>query len=156
MGVHERFLGREGLALDHEERLLGSEVGDRVRHVRAVDVRHEVSAHPGLPIRLEGQARHHRAEVASADADVDDVGDPLAGVSLPRAAPDGVGELAHLGEDAVDPGHDVLAIDQHRLVAPVSEGGVEHRAVFGAVDLVAGEHAIAPLEDARLPRQIEE
>ena len=42
-------------------------------------------------VMLERLVRHHRAEVGAADADVDDVANPLAGVALPRAAADAVG-----------------------------------------------------------------
>jgi hypothetical protein len=47
-----------------------------------------------VPQRLVG---HHRPQVRAADADVDDVADALAGVALPLAAADAVGEIAPCG-----------------------------------------------------------
>ncbi len=67
-----------------------------------------------------------------------------------------VGELAHLGEDGVHLGHHVLPVDDDGPVRAVAEGDVEDGAVLGAVDLLAREHPVAPVEHARLPGQIEE
>ena len=47
-------------------------------------------------------AHHRRPQVGAADADVDDVGDGLAGEAAPRPGADGIGERAHRGEDLVD------------------------------------------------------
>ena len=99
--VGQRLLRRERLARDDEQRALGVDALERLGDVRAVDVRHEVrSRMPRLPVRAQRLGDHHRAEVGAADADVDDVGDRLAGVALPRAAAHAVGELAHLREHA--------------------------------------------------------
>ena len=91
---------------------------------------------------------HAGPEVGAADADVDDGPDPLAGVAGPLAAPHPVGEPAHLVEDGVDRGNDVLAVDFDALVARRAERDVEDGAVFGDVDVLAGEHRIAELLDA--------
>ena len=69
-----------------------------------------------VAVVLQRLVGHHRAEVRAADADVDDVADALAGVPLPSAAADAVGEVGHLVEHGVDLGHDVLAVDDDRLV----------------------------------------
>ncbi len=55
-----------------------------------------------VAVVLERLVGHHRPEVGAADADVDDVADALAGVALPRAAADAVGEVGHLVEHGVD------------------------------------------------------
>jgi hypothetical protein len=52
--------------------------------VRAVDVRHEVDGQAGAEVRAQRLGDHDRPEVGAADADVDDVGDGLAGVRLSR------------------------------------------------------------------------
>ena len=40
--------------------------------------------------------------------------------------------------------HHVLAVDEDRPVGGVAQRDVQHRAVLGVVDLLAGEHPFAP------------
>ena len=80
---------------------------------------------PAPLIGLERLADHQRAEVGAADADVDEVGDGLAAVAAPGAAPDLLAEGAHAREHAVDRRHDVLAVDQDRPVRAVAERDVQ-------------------------------
>jgi len=114
-----------------------------------------VDAQTGLGIGFEGFGDHDGAEVRPTDADVHDVGDGLAAISFPGAGADGIGELAHVREDGVDAGHDVLAIDVNGAIGSVAEGDVKNGAVFGDVDLVSAEHAIAPFLDFGLSGKIE-
>ena len=82
----------------------GSRLLERLGDVRAVDV--------GDEVRRAGRARRRASaprstitgpEVGAADADVDDVGDRLAGVAGHAPLADRVGELAHVLEDARSP-----------------------------------------------------
>jgi len=84
-----------------------------VREVERVDVRDEAR----LDVAAEGLERrrdHRGAEVGSADADVDDVGDLLAGHAAPVAAAHAIGESAHRVEHALHVGVDVLPVDDER------------------------------------------
>ena len=99
---------------------------------------------------------HHRPEVGAADADVDDVGDRPPGRALPLAGADGVGERAHPVEHLVHLGDDVDAVDDERAFARHPQRHVQHGAVLGDVDLLAGEHRVAPLGDAGLLRERDE
>ena len=83
-------------------------------------------------------------EVRAADADVDDVGDRLAGVARPRAAADRLAELAHVREHRVHLRHHVLAVDEDRPVRAVAQRDVQDGAVLGGVDLLAAEHLLGP------------
>ena len=83
VGVGQRFLGGEGLGGDDEERGLGLEDFELLGDVGAIDVGDEMDAQARLAVGLERLGDHDRAEVGTADADVDDIGDRLAGVSLP-------------------------------------------------------------------------
>ena len=67
-----------------------------------------------VAIELQRFIGHDRPEVRAADADIDDVADRLAGVALPRAAADLIGEGGHFIEHGMDLGHDVFAIDGDR------------------------------------------
>ena len=105
----------------------------------AVDVGDIVRARPVM-IGRERQRRHGRAEVGAADADIDDVGDLLAGGTGRLAGADRVGEGAHRVEHGKDIRLDVLAVDRDALAAEVAQCRMQHGAVFGDVDLLAGEH----------------
>ena len=107
----------------------------------AVDVGDKVGVEAAV-VRGEGQSDHGRAQIGAADADIDDIGDLLAGVALPFAGDDFVAELLHLGLDFLDLRHDVFAVDQNRFAGEVAQRGVQHGAALGAVDLLAGEHRL--------------
>ena len=85
--------------------------------------------------------RHRRAEVGTADADVDDVGVALVGT-------DPLGERRHRVEHGVDVGDDVLPVDHQPGIGRQTQRRVEHGAILGDVDVIPGEHRIAPLDDA--------
>ncbi|MGZ2406604.1 hypothetical protein ACVIKO_003864 [Rhizobium ruizarguesonis] len=113
----------------------------------AVDIGNEM----GARTVMEGgkrQSRHDGAEIRAADADIDDIGDRLAGRALQRPGADAVGKLAHGGKHGIDVGHDVLAVDQDRRVGAVAQCGVQNGAILGEVDRLAGEHFLALLLDA--------
>ena len=84
-------------------------------------------------------------EVGAADADVDDVGDPLVGA-------DPIGERRHLIEHGVHLGHDVGTVDVHRHVGRRPQRHVHHGPILGDVDVLTGEHRVASGLDAALDR----
>ena len=51
----------------------------------------------------------------------------------------------------IDLGHHVVAVDQNRLAGEIAQGGVQHGALLGDVDLLAGEHRVAPGFDLGRP-----
>ena len=74
--------------------------------------------------RREGRERprrHRRAEVRAADADVDDVGHRLAERAAHPALAHVGGEGEHLRALGLDLGHDVGALDQHRLAGEIAQ-----------------------------------
>ena len=89
-------------------------------------------------------AHHQRPEIRATNTDVNDVRDGLAGRAAPFAAPHALGERLDARKNRTDVGHDVLTIDHHRPVATIAQRDMQHRAVLGGVDLLTGEHAIAP------------
>jgi hypothetical protein len=118
--------------------------------VGGVDVGDEVNLQVRLSVGSEGLGDHQRAEIGAADADIDDVGDGLAGVPFPGAAAHPAGEVFHLGENGVDLGHHVLAGDADRPIRAVAQRYVQHRASFGDVDRLAGEHCLDALGETGL------
>ena len=154
VGVGHGLERGEGLGGDDEERLLGVEVLDGFGEVGAVDVGDEAEGQVALAVVLQRLVGHDRAEVGAADADVDDVADALAGVALPLAAADAVGEGGHLVEHRVHRGDDVFAVDDDRLALGSAQGDVQDGAVLGDVDLVAAEHRVDLLAQAGLLGQL--
>ena len=154
--VGHRLERRERLRRDDEQRLGRVEIARRLGEVGAVDVGDEAERQVAIAVELERLVGHHRAEVGAADADVDDVADALAGVALPVAAADAVGEGRHLVEHGVHVGHDVLAVDDDRRAARRAQRDVQHGAVLGDVDLVAAEHRVDALAQAGLVGQLQQ
>ncbi len=109
-----------------------------------------------VAIGAQGLADHDRAEVRAADADVDHVGDGPAGVARPLPVAHLLGEGAHPIEHGVHLGHDVLAVHLDGPPAAVAQGRVQHGAPLGGVDLLAGEHALAPALELALAGQLTE
>ena len=122
----------------------GSRSRDGLDEVGAVDVGHEAEGAAPVGEVLQRLVGHDGTEVGATDADVHDVDDRLAGVTLPLAAADPLGERRHPVEHGVHLGDHVDAVDDQRRVLGHPEGHVEHGAVLGDVDVVAAEHGIDP------------
>ena len=156
LGVGHRLQRREGLGRDDEQRFRRVEVAGRFHEIGAVDVGNEPERQGAVAVMLERLVGHHRPEVGAADADVDDVANALAGVALPGAAADPVGEVGHLVEHGVDLGHHVLAIDDDRCPSRRAQRHVQDGAVLRDVDLLAPEHGVDPGAQAGFLRQLQE
>ena len=111
---------------------------------------------PALAVMPERLVGHHRPEVGAANADVDHVADALAGMALPRAAPDAVGEVGHLVEHGVDLGDNVLAVHDDGSVLRRAQGHMQHGAVLREVDLLPAEHGVDALAQAGFRRQLQQ
>ena len=146
----------EGLGGDDEQRLGGIEIVHRLGEVGAVDIGDEAEGHGPLAVVLQRFVGHDGAEIRSADADIDDIADALAGMPRPGASAQPIGEGRHLVEDGMDIGHHVLAVVQDGRAARRAQRDVKHRALFRDVDLVAAEHGVDALAQARLLGQLKQ
>ena len=140
VGVGHRLLGGEGLGGDEEQGGLRAQALERLGDIGSIDVGDEVKTQAGMNVGRQGFDHHLRAQVGAADADVDDVGDRLAGVALPLARPHALAERAHVRQDAVDIGHHISPIDIDGSVGAIAQGDVQHGPVLGDVDFLAAEH----------------
>ena len=156
LGIGHGLQRREGLGRHDEQRLRRVEVAGRLHEINPVNVGDEPEGHCPLAVMLERFVGHDRPEVRAADADVDHVADALAGVALPRAAADAVGEVGHLVEHGMHLGDDVLAVHDDGSVFRRAQGDVQHGAVFREVDLVPAEHRVHALAQAGFGRQLHE
>jgi len=89
-------------------------------------------------------------QVGATNTDVDDGVDLLAGVTLPLATANLLGELLDVLENIVDTLNDALTVNLHLLVGGVAEGYMVDGAVLGEVDLLTSEHVIAELLEVGL------
>ena len=77
-------------------------------------------------------------------------------MTAPSAAADGVGELLHAVENAVNIRHDVAAVDLDDGVSGRTQRGVQHGAILGEVDRLAREHGLHVLGHGALAGEGEE
>ncbi len=117
-----------------------------------IDVGDEEKLKRTLRIRSEREIGHHGAEIASADADVDDIAYAPAGETAPLAAAHEIAKIPHLFENRPHAGHNVLAVDDKtRLRVAVAQSRMQHGAVLRAVYFFTGEHTFDfGLEPGRL------
>ncbi len=104
--------------------------------------------------RLYGAQRvvgHRGAEVAAADADVDDVADRAPGVADVTSVANGRRERGHPVEHTMHFGDDVDAVHDELRIRRHPQCHVQDRPVFGHVDVLAPEHGVdAVPQTARL------
>ena len=109
--VGQGLQGGERLGGDDEQRsgrIESVEFGDQVGRI---DIGDEPRGDAGVGIVPQGLIGHRRSEVGSADADVDDGLDALAGGAGPPPVAHPVGEIAHRVQDGVDVVDHVLCVD---------------------------------------------
>ncbi len=77
--------------------------------------------------------------------------DRLAGVACPLAVAYAVGKGGHAVQNFMHARNHILAVDENLFSLGSAQGHVQHGALFGGVDLFAGEHGVnARLESAFL------
>ena len=153
VGVGHGFLSGEGFGRNQEQGGFRVHVLQHFGDVGAIDVRHKVHIEVVF-IRAQRFGHHERAEVRTADTDVHHVGNRFAGVAFPATGDDRFGEGFHLFQHRVHFRHDVFAVNDNWGIATVTQGHVQHCTVFGAVDLLAGEHGFDGIGKLSLFRQI--
>jgi hypothetical protein len=109
----------EGLGGDNEQRLGRIEIAHRLGEIRAIDIGHEAQRHGPLAVVPQRFVGHDRPKVRPADADIDHIADPFAGMTLPGAAAQPLSEIRHRVQNGMDVGHHIAAI--------VNDGSVPRR-----------------------------
>src|SRR3984957_5112529 len=110
LGVGHRFQRGQYLRRNDEKRFRRVEILNRFGEIGAIDVGDKAKYHGSVGVVLQGLVCHYRAQVRATDADVDHIPNALAGVALPLAAAQPVGEICHPVEHGLDLGHDVFAV----------------------------------------------
>ncbi len=133
----------------------GIEVAGRLPEVGAVDVRDEAHARASRSLwfsqRLVG---HGRAEVAAPDADVDDVADAAGRCGRSRR-PSGSASAKRPIRSSTSCTSGTTSTPSTSMTGARgrAQGDVQHGALLGHVDLLAGEHGVAQRLDAGPPGQ---
>lgn len=125
----------------------------RIGNMRAVDIGNEMRTRAVMEGRKR-QRRHNRAEIGTANTNIDDVGNLFPGRTFQGAGTDRIGKLAHGCQNAVHIRHHVLVINENGRVGTIAQGGMQHGAVFGEVDGLAGEHLLALGLDTAFAREL--
>ena len=155
--IGDGLLGGKGLGGNDEESGLGLDGLEDLSDVSAVNVADKVDLKTTLcGVGLQGLSDHDRAQIRSTDTNVDNVLDLVTLVTLPLARADRFGEFAHVLENSVNLGHDVLTLAVDGGVGNVAESDVQDGAVLGEVNGLAREHLGAHLLNASLLGQVDE
>ena len=134
VGVFQRLQRRERLGGNDKQGATGVGVVQGITDVGAVDIGDKAQLHVRLAIGDQGIGHHPWAEVAAADADVDDAFDGLVAETAPMAAVQLFDQLSHL----LKGGSYLLLLGCLRL-ALKAQAGVQGWALLGVVDRLAGE-----------------
>ena len=110
-----------------------------------IDIAHEVQRDVAVAIGVERRHHHLRAQIAAADADVDDMAD---------AAGRRIAHTLGIGQHGIQ--HAVHLIAELALPARCAQRRVQHGAAFRGIDGLAGKHRIAARFEAALTRQLEQ
>ena len=86
-------------------------MGECGGEMTGIDIRHKMHLQIRLRIGAHGHAHHRWPQIRAPYADIDDIGDALAGIAAPCAGVHGLGEATHPVEHLANCGHDVFTID---------------------------------------------
>lgn len=151
--VRDRFLCRERLTSDDEERRLWVACTECLREMRAIDVRDEMCGQVAFRVWLERLGDHHRSQIRATNTDVHDGVDRLASVALPGATAHVFGERA----DMVQHSEDLLRTRlRYWAFAQVAQGNMQNSTILRCVDVLAAEHLIARLLNAGFANELQQ
>jgi len=150
--IRDGLLGGKRLARDDEERRFGIDLAECLSKMCSIDVGYEVRGKVALGIGFQRLRHHYGTEIGTSDADIDDGGDGLASVPLPRATAHRIGELLDVLQDL----RDFVDPRLGNFISPeTSKGDVKDRTILRGVDMLSGEHLVTVPLDARLAGQFE-
>src|SRR5512143_2037421 len=129
---------------------------DSLREVGAIHIRNKPEPQASMAVMLQRLIGHYRTQVRAADAYVDDVADTLAGMTLPRSAPDTFGECCHLVEHLVDAGHYIISVHNNRCSFRGAKSRMKDSPLFSDIDLLSPEHVIYPSPEVRFLSELKE
>ena len=153
VGVGHGFLGGKGFRRHQEQRGFRVHRFQHFGDMGTIDVRNKVHIQV-IFVRTQRFGHHERAKIGAADTDVHDVGNRFTGVAFPATGDNSFREGFHLLKHGVHFRHHIFAINQNRSIAAVTQRNVQHRAIFRAVNLLAGEHGFNGVSQEGLFGQI--
>ncbi|MNZ72355.1 hypothetical protein D3C78_907330 [compost metagenome] len=146
MGVEHGFGRGERLGSHEEQGALRAHARQHMAQLMSVHVRNEMKALAGVAPVLERVDHHFGPQMGAADADVDHIGDVGHGPHLLRQGQHRVQGAVHLVQGLAHRcrhGRDRRLRTQQAAIAWHAQQPVHGRALFGGVDRLPGEHALA-------------
>ena len=77
-------------------------------------------------------------------------------MALPGTRAHAIGKIRHLVQNGMNLGHHILAVVEDGSAARRAQGDMKHCALLGRVDLVAAEHGVDVLAQARFLGQLKQ
>ena len=105
---------------------------------------------------LQRLVSHHRAEIRTTDADVDNVPDALTGETFPRAATHAPGERHQFVQNCVNLRHDIFAVHENLRATRRAQRRMQHGAIFRYVNFITAKHRVHATTQIRLFRQLQQ
>jgi hypothetical protein len=115
--VGHRLQRGKSLGRHDEERFGWIEGSGCLNEISRIHVGNKAKSQRPVAVIPQRFISHYRSEIGAANPDVDNVADRFAGISLPFAAPDTVGEARHLVEHGMYLRHNILAIYYERCAS---------------------------------------
>ena len=107
------------------------------------------------PETLQGQCRHLRAEIGTADADMNQIGDALAGSAFVLAAQHLFCKRERRIQCLMQQGHHVFSAHIHRRgIGGQAQGGMQRGTLFAVIHQLTFAHGLQFLFDAGLFGQL--
>ena len=141
--IGQRLLGGKGLGGDDKQGGFCIEAIERGGHIGRVHVGDELGRDASDLIGAQCLGRHGRTKVGATNADVDYLFNGVAGMPQPSAGAQRGGKITHAAQNLVDIGGNVLAVNGQVIFGRDAQRGMQHGAVLGVIDVLAGEHGIA-------------
>ena len=154
IGIGQGFQGGEGLGRDDEKRGFGVERFERDGQVRRVQIRYKVHPYAFQGVVIERGAHHGRAQVGTADPDIDHVAYGLACVSQPTAVMNRLDETLHATQYLGDLGLDIHAFHPQWRPGRGTQRSVQNRTVLREIDALATHHRVTLFRQARFHSQL--
>jgi len=142
-GIGHGFLGGEGFRGDNEQRRFRIARAENIADMLAVDIRNEMRPPPRDPVGPQCCRNHHRPEIRTANADVDNRGEGFARMALARAGMNLAAKGFHLREFSAHQLRNIFSADEIIALGKISQRRMQDRAAFSDVDFLARQHGVA-------------
>ncbi len=126
----------------------------RFYKIGAIDIRNKTKRHRTLAVVPERFIGHHGTKIRTSDANVDNIFNTLASMSLPVTATNLVAKSTHSFQDSMNLRHHILAINHDFLAFRSTKSDMKDSTIFRNINLIAMKHRINAIAKTRLLSQL--